>query len=166
MAGEPQIIITGNLTADPELRFTQSGKAVASFTIASTPRTFDKQSNAYIDGDAIFIRTLVWGKPGENIAEHARKGTRVIAKGILKANSYTSKQGEQRTSWDLTAEEVGLSLLFGLPKHLGGQSQQPNAWQQPQQAAQPQQSQQAQSPWTGQQTTAWDNPGQNSEPPF
>lgn len=112
MAGETIITVVGNITADPELRFTPSGAAVANFTIASTPRTFDRQTNEWKDGEALFLRCSIWREAAENVAESLTKGQRVIAQGRLKARSYETKEGERRTSMELDVDEIGPSLRF------------------------------------------------------
>lgn len=112
MAGETIITLVGNLAASPELRFTSSGAAVANFTIASTPRTFDKQANEWRDGEALFMRCSVWREAAENVAESLTKGQRVIAQGRLVARSYETKEGERRTSMQLEVDEIGPSLRF------------------------------------------------------
>lgn len=112
MAGETVITVIGNLTADAELRYTQNGKAVANFTIASTPRTFDRQSNEFKDGEALFLRANVWGEMGENVAGSLVKGTRVIAQGVLKQRSYETKEGEKRTSIELEVDAIGPDLRY------------------------------------------------------
>lgn len=116
MANDTVITVIGNLTADPELRFTQSGIAVASFTIASTPRTFDKQSNEWKDGEALFLRCSLWRDAAENVAESLEKGSRVIAQGRLKQRSYTDREGNQRTSIELDVDEIGPSLKYATAK--------------------------------------------------
>ncbi|WP_121866148.1 single-stranded DNA-binding protein [Glutamicibacter nicotianae] len=116
MAGETVITVIGNLTADPELRFTPSGSAVANFTIASTPRTFDRQSNEWKDGEALFLRASVWKEAAENVAETLTKGMRVIAQGRLRSRSYDTKEGERRTAMELEVEEIGPSLKFASAK--------------------------------------------------
>jgi single-strand DNA-binding protein len=116
MAGETTITVIGNLTADPELRFTPSGSAVANFTIASTPRTFDRQSNEWKDGETLFLRCSVWRESAENVAESLTKGTRVIAQGRLKSRSYDTKEGEKRTVMELEVDEVGPSLRYASAK--------------------------------------------------
>ncbi|GAA2564919.1 single-strand DNA-binding protein [Neomicrococcus aestuarii] len=116
MAGETVITVIGNLTSDPELRFTPSGSAVANFTIASTPRTFDRQSNEWKDGEALFLRASVWREAAENVAETLTKGMRVIAQGRLKSRSYETKEGERRTVMELEVEEIGPSLRFASAK--------------------------------------------------
>ena len=112
MAGEPTITIVGNLCAAPELRFAQSGQAVANFTVASTPRTFDKQTSEWVDGETLFIRCSIWRDAAENVAESLDKGTRVIVSGRLKARSYETKEGEKRTVTELEVDEVGPSLRY------------------------------------------------------
>ena len=112
MAGETIITVVGNLTADPELRYTQSGLAVANFTIASTPRTFDRQTNDWKDGEALFIRASVWREFAEHVASSLTKGARVIASGRLKQRSYETKEGEKRTSIELEVDEIGPSLRY------------------------------------------------------
>ena len=113
MAGEPTTTITGNLTADPELRFTPSGVPVANFTIASTPRILDRQSNEWKDGETLFIRCTVWRETAEYIAESLTKGSRVIAEGTLKSRRFETKEGENRTTIELDVEEIGASLKYG-----------------------------------------------------
>ncbi|PRA04129.1 single-stranded DNA-binding protein [Arthrobacter sp. MYb229] len=195
MAGETVITVIGNLTADPELRFTPSGSAVANFTIASTPRTFDRQSNEWKDGEALFLRASVWREAAENVAETFTKGMRVIAQGRLRSRSYDTKEGERRTVMELEVDEIGPSLRFASAKVTrtqrsgGGQggfgnngggggfsnAPQQNAPQQPQ--PQPQQgggwNAPSNDPWsTGGNSGGnngggggWGNPG-NDEPPF
>jgi single-strand DNA-binding protein len=116
MAGETVITVIGNLTGDPELRFTPSGSAVANFTIASTPRTFDRQSNDWKDGETLFLRASVWREAAENVAETLTKGMRVIAQGRLKSRSYETKEGEKRTVIELEVDEIGPSLRYATAK--------------------------------------------------
>ena len=116
MAGETVITVVGNLTADPELRFTPNGAAVANFTVASTPRTFDRQTNEWKDGEALFLRCSVWREAAENVAESLTKGMRVIVQGRLKARSYDDRDGNRRTSWELDVDEVGPALRFATAK--------------------------------------------------
>jgi single-strand DNA-binding protein len=116
VAGDTVITVVGNLTADPELRFTPSGAAVANFTVASTPRTFDKNSNEWKDGEALFLRCSVWRQAAENVAESLHRGTAVIVQGRLKQRSYETKEGEKRTVYELDVEEVGPSLKFATAK--------------------------------------------------
>ncbi|MER3390446.1 MAG: single-stranded DNA-binding protein [Microcella sp.] len=112
MANETIITVVGNLTADPELRYTQSGLAVANFTIASTPRTYDRASNEWKDGEALFLRASVWREFAEHVASTLTKGSRVIAQGRLKQRSYETKEGEKRTSIELDIDEIGPSLRY------------------------------------------------------
>lgn len=112
MAGETIITVVGNLTADPELRYTQNGLPVANFTIASTPRTFDRQSNEWKDGEALFLRSSIWREAAEHVAGSLTKGSRVIATGVLKQRSYQDREGNNRTSIELEVEEVGPSLRY------------------------------------------------------
>jgi single-strand DNA-binding protein len=112
MAGETTLNITGNLTGDPELRFTPSGSAVANFTVAATPRTFDRNSNEWKDGETLFMRCAAWKELGENVAETLKKGMRVMVEGRLKQRSYETKEGEKRTVIELEADEVAPSLKY------------------------------------------------------
>jgi single-strand DNA-binding protein len=116
MAGETAITVIGNLTGDPELRFTPSGAAVANFTVASTPRTFDRQSNEFKDGDTLFMRCSIWREAAENVAESLTKGTRVIASGRLVQRSYETREGEKRTVVELQVDEIGPSLRYASAK--------------------------------------------------
>lgn len=109
---ENQQTIVGNLTSDPELRFTQSGLPVVSFTIASTPRVFDRATNEYKDGDTLFLRASAWRDFAEHIANSLTKGTRVVATGRLKQNSYETKEGEKRTSIELEVDAIGPDLRY------------------------------------------------------
>ena len=193
MAGETPITVIGNLTADPELRFTPNGAAVANFTVASTPRTFNKQTNQWEDGEAMFLRCSIWREAAENVAGSLTKGARVIVQGNLKARSFEDKDGNKRTSWEVDALEVGPSLKFATaqvsrstPGQQGGgfgapapqssgwgqsQPQAPAPAQAPpqgqpqQQVPQPQTPQQP-DPWSGtSQNTGWGQP-QQGQPPF
>jgi single-strand DNA-binding protein len=112
MAGETVITVVGNLTSDPELRYTQNGLAVANFTIASTPRSFDRASNDWKDGEALFLRASVWREFAEHVAGSLTKGSRVVATGRLKQRSYETKEGEKRTSIELEVDEIGPSLRY------------------------------------------------------
>src|SRR3954464_6851258 len=116
MAGETVITIIGNLTNDPELRFTPSGAAVANFTVASTPRTFDRQSNEWKDGETLFMRCSVWREAAENVAESLTRGARVIVSGRLRSRTYDTKEGEKRTVVELEVDEVGPSLRYATTK--------------------------------------------------
>jgi single-strand DNA-binding protein len=116
MAGETVITVVGNLTADPELRFTPSGAAVANFTVASTPRTFDRQSGEWRDGDALFLRCNVWRQAAENVAESLTRGMRVMVSGRLRQRSFETREGEKRTVVELEVDEVGPSLRYATAK--------------------------------------------------
>ena len=116
MAGETSITLIGNLTADPELRFTPSGAPVANFTVASTPRTFDRQSGEWRDGDAMFLNCAVWRQYAENVAESLQKGMRVIVQGRLKSRSYETREGEKRTVFEVDVEEIGPALRYATAK--------------------------------------------------
>ena len=116
MAGETVITVVGNLVDDPELRFTPSGAAVANFRIASTPRTFDKQSNEWKDGDALFLTCSVWRQAAENVAESLQRGMRVVVQGRLKSRQYETREGEKRTVFEIDVEEVGPSLKYATAK--------------------------------------------------
>ncbi len=115
MAGDTQITVVGNLTGDPELRFIQSGAAVANFTVASTPRTFDRQTNEFKDGDTLFMRCSLWREAAENAAESLTKGMRVIVTGRLVARSWEAN-GEKRTVMEMQVDEVGPSLRYATAK--------------------------------------------------
>ncbi|MFD9813168.1 single-stranded DNA-binding protein [Streptomyces sp. NPDC059080] len=110
MAGETVITVVGNLVDDPELRFTPSGAAVAKFRVASTPRTFDRQTNEWKDGESLFLTCSVWRQAAENVAESLTRGTRVIVQGRLKQRSYEDREGVKRTVYELDVDEVGASL--------------------------------------------------------
>jgi single-strand DNA-binding protein len=112
MAGDTIVTVVGNLTADPELRFTQTGLAVANFTIASTPRSFDRQANDWKDGDPLFLRASCWREFAEHVAGSLTKGMRVVAQGRLKMRQYETKEGERRTSTELEVDEIGPSLRY------------------------------------------------------
>ena len=116
MAGETPLTVVGNLVADPELRYTQSGAPVASFTVASTPRTFDRASNEWKDGDALFLRCSAWREMAENIAESLTKGMRVIVQGRLTQRSYEDRDGRKRTVVELQVDEIGPSLKYASAK--------------------------------------------------
>ena len=150
MANEPVLTLVGNLTADPELRFTGNGAAVANFTVASTPRTFDRTTNEWLDGEPLFIRCSAWKSLAENAAESLRKGMRVIVSGRLGARSYETREGEKRTVHELDVEEVGPSLRFAtVSVQRTEQRASDAARQQPQHRAQP-------DPWA--QTNDYDAP--------
>jgi single-strand DNA-binding protein len=116
MAGDTIITVVGNLTADPELRFTPSGAAVANFTVASTPRQLDKQTNEWKDGEALFLRCNIWRQAAENVAESLTRGARVVVTGRLKQRSYETKEGEKRTVFELEVDEIGPSLRYATAK--------------------------------------------------
>ncbi|MGO1543762.1 MAG: single-stranded DNA-binding protein [Gulosibacter sp.] len=188
MAGDTIITVVGNLTADPELRYTPNGFAVANFTIASTPRTFDRQANEWKDGEALFLRASVWREHAENVAATLTKGQRVIAQGKLKQRSYESREGEKRTAFELDVDEIGPALRYSTAQVTrssagggggavgGGQQRQPQQQSQPVQQQRPQ----AEEPWGGQQSGGgggygsggWAAPGAgpsggfDDEPPF
>lgn len=175
MAGETIISVVGNLTADPELRYTGTGLAVANFTIASTPRTFNRDKNEFEDGEALFLRASVWREFAEHVAGSLTKGARVIASGRLKQRSYETKEGEKRTSFELEIDEIGPSLRYAtasVTRSQSNQNQAQNRARQPQ-AQQPQQGQshlqQGEQPWApgGQDPDVWNTPGSYSdETPF
>lgn len=162
MSGETIITVVGNMVADPELRFTPSGAAVASFTIASTPRTFDKTTNEWKDGDSLFLRCSVWRQAAENVAESLAKGARVIATGRLKQRSYETREGEKRTVVELEVDEVGPSLKSATAKvnkasrastdGSGGQSAGADPW--------------SSSPTAATAAAPADDPWGSNEPPF
>ncbi|MEZ0064171.1 single-strand DNA-binding protein [Streptacidiphilus sp. MAP12-20] len=116
MAGETVITLVGNLVDDPELRFTPSGAAVAKFRIASTPRTFDRQTNEWKDGESLFLTCNVWRQPAENVAESLQRGMRVIVQGRLRQRTYETKEGEKRTVFEVEVDEVGPSLRSATAK--------------------------------------------------
>jgi len=116
MAGDTQITVVGNLVDDPELRFTPSGAAVANFRIASTPRTFDRQTNEWKDGDALFLSCSVWRQAAENVAESLQKGMRVVVQGNLRSRQYETREGEKRTVFEIQVDEVGPSLRYATAK--------------------------------------------------
>ena len=115
-SGDTTITMIGNLVDDPELRFTPSGHAVANFTVASTPRNFDKNTNEWKDGDTLYLRCSLWRQPAENVAESLTKGMRVILSGRLKQRSYETKEGEKRTVFEVEVDEVGPSLRYATAK--------------------------------------------------
>jgi single-strand DNA-binding protein len=116
MAGDTVITLVGNLTGDPELRFTPSGAAVANFTVASTPRTFDRQSGEWKDGETLFMRCSAWRDAAENVAESLQRGTRVVCQGRLVSRSFETKEGEKRTVMEMQVDEVGPSLRYATAK--------------------------------------------------
>ena len=116
MAGDTVITVIGNLTSDPELRFTPSGAAVANFTVASTPRTLDRASGEWKDGEALFLRCNIWRQAAENVAESLTRGARVVVQGRLKQRSFETKEGEKRTVFELEVDEIGPSLRYATAK--------------------------------------------------
>ena len=170
MAGETIVTVIGNLTSDPELRFSQSGAAVANFTIASTPRTFDRQANEWKDGETLFLRASIWREAAENVAESLTKGTRVIAQGALKQRSYETREGEKRTSYELDVHEIGPSLKYATAKvtkaqRNGGQGTPTGQSARSEWGQAPAHTPPAE-PWGGSQQSAWPSEPANSEPPF
>ncbi|WP_264033921.1 single-stranded DNA-binding protein, partial [Mycobacterium interjectum] len=118
MAGDTTITVVGNLTADPELRFTPSGAAVANFTVASTPRIYDRQSGEWKDGEALFLRCNIWREAAENVAESLTRGARVIVTGRLKQRSFETREGEKRTVVEVEVDEIGPSLRYASPRSI------------------------------------------------
>lgn len=112
MAGETVITVIGNLTADPELRFTRTGDAVTNFTVASTPRHYDRTTGQWVDGEAMFLRCSIWRQPAENLAESLTKGARVIVQGRLKQRSFEAQDGTKRTAIELDADDIAPSLRY------------------------------------------------------
>lgn len=164
MAGETTLTIIGNLTADPELRFTNSGVPVASFTVASTPRTFDRQANEWKDGAALFMRCSIWRDAAENVAESLTKGIRVIVQGRLQQRTYTDKGGIDRTAIELQVDEIGPSLRYATAKPNRVQRGQQQGGYQAQQPAQ--QAYQRQQSYGQPQGDPWGAPQQEPAPPF
>jgi len=162
MAGETVLTVIGNLTNDPELRFTPGGDAVANFTVASTPRTFDAKSKEWKDGESLFLRASVWREAAENVAESLTKGMRVIVSGRLKSRSYETKEGEKRTVIELEVDEIGPSLKYANAKVNRTQRSGNGGNSQPTPAASNQQ-------WGGNpsaNTQGWGNGGADKEPAF
>lgn len=151
MTNEPIITVVGNLTDDPELRFTTSGAAVANFTVASTPRTFDRQSNEWKDGEALFMRCSIWRQAAENVAESLQKGQRVIVQGRLVSRSYEDREGQKRTVMELQADEVGPSLSWATAKVTRAARQQTGQRQEPAR----QQSNGGGDPWASPSSDPW-----------
>ncbi len=174
MAGETVITLVGNLVDDPELRFTPSGAAVAKFRIASTPRTFDRQTNEWKDGESLFLTCNVWRQPAENVAESLQRGMRVIVQGRLRQRSYETKEGEKRTVFEVEVDEVGPSLKYATAKVTRTQRQGGSSYGGGQQAG----GAPADDPWATPAPSApagggspagdpWAAPGvSNDEPPF
>jgi single-strand DNA-binding protein len=163
--GDVTVTVVGNLTNDPELRFTPSGAAVANFTVASTPRILDKATNEWKDGDALFLRCSIWRQAAENVAESLQKGARVIVTGRLRQRSYETKEGEKRTVVECEVDEVGPSLRYATAKVVkgqrgGGQGGGGSSYDGP---AASQGSQVSDDPWA---TPAASSGGMSDEPPF
>ena len=116
MAGETTLTVIGNLCADPEIRFTQQGKGVTNFTVASTPRHIDRTTGEWTDGEALFLRCSIWGQAGENVVESLTRGTRVIVQGRLRQRSFDTKEGEKRTVIEMDVDEIGPSLKWQTAK--------------------------------------------------
>ena len=157
MAGETVITVVGNLTADPELRYTQNGLPVANFTIASTPRTFDRQANEWEDGEALFLRASVWREFAEHVAGSLTKGMRVIAQGRLRQRSYQDREGNNRTAIELEVDEIGPSLRYATAQVTRAASNGGGGQSRPQQ-----QQQVSDEPWStpgSSSADAWSTPG-------
>ena len=176
MAGDTVITVVGNLTGDPELRYTQNGLAVANFTIASTPRNFDRAANEFKDGEALFLRASVWREFAEHVAGSLTKGSRVVATGRLKQRSYETKEGEKRTSIELEVDEIGPSLRYATAQVTRAASSRDSAGGAPRgggnQVNSGQQAQQQEEPWAASAPgnsggDVWNTPGNYSdETPF
>lgn len=136
MSGETIVTVVGNLTADPELRFTPNGAAVANFTVASTPRVFDRQVNEFKDGETLFLRCNVWRDYAENVAESLTRGMTVIVQGRLKSRSFETKEGEKRSVMELDVDEIGPSLRRARAQVFKTTGNQQGGYQQSQQAQQ------------------------------
>jgi len=165
MSNETIITVVGNLTSDPELRYTQNGLAVANFTIASTPRSFDRASGEWKDGEALFLRASVWRDFAEHVAGSLTKGSRVIAQGRLKQRSYETKEGEKRTTIELEIDEIGPSLRYATASVTRAQSSRgvggPSGAEEPWAASAPAPSS------SGASGDVWNTPGSfNDETPF
>ena len=157
MAGETVITVVGNLTADPELRYTQNGLPVANFTIASTPRNFDRAANEWKDGEALFLRASVWREFAEHVAGSLTKGMRVMAQGRLRQRSYQDREGNQRTSIELEVDEIGPSLRYATAQVTRAASNGGGGQSRPQQ-----QQQVSDEPWStpgSSSADAWSAPG-------
>lgn len=177
MAGETPITVIGNLTADPELRHTRNGSPVANFTVASTPRTFDRQTNDWKDGETLFLRCTAWQDMAEHVAQSLSRGSRVIAQGNLASRTFDTKEGDRRTVFELDVQEVGPSLRYATAtvtkvdrrnQPQGGGGYQQGGYQQTPQQGQPSYSQGQQANGWGQPPQGdpqWDQP-QTDQPPF
>lgn len=159
--GETPITIVGNLVADPELRYTPNGAAVANFRVATTPRRYDAQSGQYVDGDALFMSCNVWKQHAENVANSLTKGMRVIVTGVLKQRRFENKQGQQQTVFEVQAEEVGPSLKFATAQVTKASRNNPagGGWSQQQSSQQYGNNQQQSDPWNS-------NAHSDDNPPF
>jgi len=174
MAGETVITVVGNLVDDPELRFTPSGAAVTKFRVASTPRVFNRETNEWKDGEALFLTCSVWRQAAENVAESLQRGTRVIVQGRLKQRSYEDREGVKRTVYELDVDEVGASLTYATAavtkKTGGGQQQGGGDSSDPWAGAKPTNGQQQGGGWgstpPAQQQPAQQGAGYSDEPPF
>lgn len=171
MSGETVITVVGNLVDDPELRFTPAGAAVAKFRIASTPRRFNKTTNEWEDGDALFLTCSVWRQAAENVAESLARGVRVIVQGRLKQRSYEDGQGVKRTVYELDVDEVGPTLARATVKVTknaagGGQRVSPTGDTDPWAGAKPANGQQQGGGWGGAQQPAAAPAGHPEQPPF
>ncbi|MFD3572822.1 single-stranded DNA-binding protein [Streptomyces sp. NPDC058644] len=163
MSGETTITMTGNVVNDPELRFTPGGAAVANFRLANTPRKFNKQSNAWEDGESLFLGVAVWRQQAEHVAESVQRGMRVTVTGHLTQRQYEAADGSKRSSYEIQAEEVAPSLLRATAVVTKANSNAASASRQPQQGYGSQQTQgYGQPPATDQ----WSTRGRNDEPPF
>ncbi|WP_077087089.1 single-stranded DNA-binding protein [Mycobacterium rhizamassiliense] len=159
MAGDTTITVVGNLTADPELRFTPSGAAVANFTVASTPRIYDRQSGEWKDGEALFLRCNIWREAAENVAESLTRGSRVLVTGRLKQRSFETREGEKRTVFEVEVDEIGPSLKYATAKvNKASRSSRPAAAEQASSAP-------ADDPW-GSAPASGSFGGGDEEPPF
>ncbi len=163
MAGETIVTVVGNLTADPELRYTQNGAAVANFTIASTPRNFDRASNEWKDGEALFLRASVWREFAEHVASSLTKGMRVVAQGRLRQRSYQDRDGNNRTAIELEVDEIGPSLRYATAQVTRAQSsgQAAGGFGGGNAPARPQASAPVDDPWStpGGSADGWSSPG-------
>ena len=167
MAGDTILTVVGNVTADPELRFTQQGAAVVSFTVASTPRYFDKASGEWKDGDALFMRCNAWRQLAENAAESFKRGDRVMVSGQLKQRSFETKEGEKRTVMELTVDEMGHSIRFHPARSMRAERSSGQQDQQQRPAQQQRQQSPSDDPW-GSAPSAYsgNRGGFADEPPF
>jgi single-strand DNA-binding protein len=169
MAGDTQLTIVGNLTADPELRFSPQGTSWATFTVASTPRSYDSQSGQWKDGETLFMDCSIWRQAADNVAESLTKGMRVVVTGRLISRSYENREGEHRTRLQLQVDEVGPSLKYATAKVTRTPSQGGGSWQSSGGGNVSQASQGGNSDWGSNRAPAadpWANQSQSDEPPF